>query len=206
MSKMKIAAAVCSLSWLLGFAGCTTGEDAWIPVGDETDSGSGTTEASDSLLGSSEAAAQSESGADCIYVYVCGAVHQPGVVCLQKGARAEQALEAAGGLREDAAAEYVNLAARLTDGEKLFFPTKEELLGQNVVSNLQTEQSTGRVNLNTADENTLCTLPGIGPAKAKDIIEYRDKNGPFKKPSDIMKVPGIKSGLFESIRDSISTE
>ncbi|MDE7403587.1 MAG: helix-hairpin-helix domain-containing protein, partial [Lachnospiraceae bacterium] len=58
--------------------------------------------------------------------------------------------------------------------------------------------------INTAGEELLCTLPGVGSAKAKSIISYREKNGPFEKKEDIMNVEGIKNGLFEKIKDSIT--
>ena len=64
-------------------------------------------------------------------------------------------------------------------------------------------EESGKVDLNTADENTLCTLPGIGPSRAKSIIDYRDKNGKFKKIEDVMQVSGIKEAAFEKIKDRI---
>lgn len=138
-----------------------------------------------------------------IYVYVCGAVMTPGVVRLAVGSRAEQALQAAGGFAAEAQTDYVNLAARVTDGEKLYFPTKEEAVELERTAGAQSE---GKVNINTADVQVLCTLSGIGPAKAGDIIAYREKNGDFQAPEDLMKVPGIKENAFEKLRDKITAE
>jgi competence protein ComEA len=63
-----------------------------------------------------------------------------------------------------------------------------------------------RVNINTADETTLMSLPGIGKAKAKSIVEYRNKNGSFKTTEDLMKIPGIKEGLFAKIEDLVTVK
>lgn len=140
-----------------------------------------------------------------IYVYVCGAVNSPGVVALQEGSRAEAALEAAGGFRQDARTDYVNLAARVSDGEKLYFPTEEETAG--LPAELSEESGgDGLININTADEAALCTLSGIGTSKARDILRYREENGPFDSCEDIMNVPGIKENVYNKIRDRIKIE
>lgn len=139
-----------------------------------------------------------------IYVYVCGAVNSPGVVVLEEGSRAEAALEAAGGFRQDAGRDHVNLAAKVSDGEKLYFPTEEEAAG---LSAERPEESggDGLVNINTADEAALCTLSGIGESRARDIVRYREENGPFENCEDIMNVPGIKSSVYGKIKDKIKT-
>lgn len=135
-----------------------------------------------------------------IYVHVCGAVNCPGVVALPEGSRAEAALEAAGGLREDAKADWVNLAAKVADGDRLYFPTAEEAEAE------AGEEEDGLVNINTADEAALCTLSGVGESRARDILRYREENGPFKTREDIMKVPGIKTSVYNRIKDRIKTE
>lgn len=135
-----------------------------------------------------------------ICVYVCGAVAEPGVVELPEGSRGEDAVALAGGMTQEADTAYVNLAARLSDGEKLFIPTKEEaeLLEQD-----ESVRAGGLVNINTADSGELCTLPGIGESRAADIISFRERNGAFAAIEDIMKVPGIKANAFEKIREKI---
>lgn len=138
-----------------------------------------------------------------IYVYVCGAVEQPGVVKLIPGSRGEMAVLEAGGMTADADSTYVNLAAKLEDGEKLFIPTKEE------ATSLELEQQTienGIININTAELEALCTLPGIGESRARDIIMHREKNGRFEHIEDIMKVSGIKTNAFEKMKDKIAIE
>lgn len=140
-----------------------------------------------------------------IYVYVCGAVNSPGVVTLQEGSRAEAALEAAGGFRTDARTDYVNLAAKVSDGEKLYFPTEEETAG--LLTELPEESAgDGLININTADEATLCMLSGIGESRAGDIVRYREENGPFESCEDIMNVPGIKTSVYSKIKDRIKIE
>ena len=133
-----------------------------------------------------------------ILVHVCGAVKNPGVVSLPEGSRAQDALDAAGGFSENAGRDFVNLAEPVQDGQKLYFPTTEEAQG----AALQ-EAGDGRVNINTADIAALCTLPGIGEARARDIIAYRDANGAFENCEDIMKVSGIKDSVYGRISDKI---
>ena len=135
-----------------------------------------------------------------IRVYVCGAVANPGVVEVAQGSRAEDALLAAGGFAEDAGREAVNLADWITDGQMLYFPTKEE------ARQAGTKTAQGLVNINTADAAQLCTLPGIGESRAADIIAYRERNGGFDSCEDIMKVPGIKTSVYEKIRDKIRAD
>lgn len=136
-----------------------------------------------------------------IRVYVCGAVEKPGVVSLSEGSRAEDALAAAGGFSEDARRDYVNLAEWVTDGQKLYFPTLEE-----AESLMVQESGNGLVNINTADVDTLCTLPGIGESRAKDIIAYREAHGAFESCEDIMQVSGIKNSVYSKISDMITVK
>lgn len=140
-------------------------------------------------------------GAQMISVYVCGAVVSPGVVELPEGSRAADALQAAGGFAEDADISYVNLAAKVQDCEKLYFPSVEEALDLSAQ-----EKGTGLVNINTAGVDALCTLSGIGEARAGDIIAYREENGPFENKEDIMKVPGIKENAYKKISDKITVK
>lgn len=138
-----------------------------------------------------------------VCVYVCGAVNSPGVVSLPGGSRYNDALEAAGGFTEDAAKEAVNLAKYISDGEQIFFPTKEE--AQMIAESAQMKQS-GLVNINTAAVSKLCELPGIGESKAQAIVAYREQNGAFLKTEDVMKVPGIKESAYNQMRDLITVQ
>lgn len=138
-----------------------------------------------------------------VYVYVCGAVNSPGVVALEPGSRVEDALEAAGGFADAADRSCVNLAARVTDGEQIYFPTEEEALAPE---GQRRTADTGLVNINTADAAQLCTLPGIGASRAEDIIAYREENGGFQTEEDIMKVSGIKTAAYDKLRDKITVK
>lgn len=138
-----------------------------------------------------------------IYVYVCGAVMQPGVVELAEGSRAAEALEAAGGFAPQAQTDYVNLAAKVADGEKLYFPEEGEA---ELLHSREEAQASGLVNINTAGAQQLCTLPGIGASRAQDIIRYREQNGEFECPEDIMKVSGIKENAYAKLKDLITVK
>ncbi len=139
-------------------------------------------------------------------VHICGAVVNPGVYTLEEGSRIYQAVEKAGGFREDAREDYLNQADLIVDGMKVYVPTCEETKGAlwEDISESAGAGQEGLVNINTADEERLCTLPGVGSAKAKSIIAYREKNGSYQKIEDIMNVEGIKEGLFQKIKDSIT--
>lgn len=144
-------------------------------------------------------------------VHVCGAVQNPGVYSLAEGSRIYEAVAAAGGLLPEADEAYLNQAACVTDGEQIYVPTQQEVLEQSVTlvrNGQQTEsgivsQDT-KVNLNTATKEQLCTLPGIGESKAESIISYRNEHGAYGQIEDIMKVEGIKDGLFQKIKDRIT--
>lgn len=152
---------------------------------------------------SAEETVQGEAEERLIYVHVCGAVNNPGVVMLPEGSRAEAALNLAGGFTFEACVDSVNLAQILVDGQQLFFPSMEEAL---LEKKAEEAMKAGIVNLNTADEAKLCTLPGVGASRAGDIIAYRERNGVFSKIEDIMKVPGIKESLFQKIQDKITVD
>lgn len=138
-----------------------------------------------------------------ICVHVCGAVETPGVVYLPPGSRAADALEAAGGFAADAAEEAVNLAAQVSDGEKIYFPAREEY---EVQAEQEKAAASGLVNINTADIDKLCTLPGIGESRAADIIAYRESHGSFAACEDIMQVSGIKDSVYNKIRGRITVK
>ena len=152
------------------------------------------------------AASEEKEEARSIYVQVCGAVRCPGVYELSPDARVYEAIELSGGLTEDAAAAAVNQAGRLEDGQMILVPTADEWAGQREAVSAANGSSDGqddRVNINTADEALLQTIPGIGKARAQSIITYRQEHGEFATIEDIKKVSGIKDGLFQKIKDKI---
>ena len=131
----------------------------------------------------------------------------PGVYQLKDGMRICDAVEAAGGLTKAASREYWNLAEKLSDGQMIYFPTEEEARERKAsaeAAGATVEESDGRIDINTADATQLVTIPGIGETRAAAILAYREKNGPFAKVEDIMQVSGIKSALFEKMKDYIT--
>ena len=142
-----------------------------------------------------------------VYVYVTGAVANPGVYSLDEGLRVCDAVEAAGGLAEDADASTVNLARVLSDGEHIDLPTKAEVeaaLVQGPAGGASgAAVATSLVNINTADASALETLSGVGSATAQAIISDREQNGPFSSIEDLMRVDGIGEKKFAKLKDSI---
>lgn len=194
MRKKKMAA-LCSLVLCILFTACgrDAGEIFLFPEdGESVGAGSG-----EAVVGATAEQFGGEASS-AICVYVCGAVKCPGVVELPEGSRVNDALEAAGGFAEDASRDHVNLAARVADGEKLFFPTCEE-----AASAAEEKSGDGLININTASSEELCTLPGIGASRAADIIRYREREGTFETCEDIMKVTGIKNSVYDKIKDRI---
>ncbi len=168
--------------------------------GDSGEAGGGTGGGGSSRTGEEVKVPEQET---VIRVYVCGAVANPGVVEITQGSRVEDALKAAGGFAADAGREAVNLADWVSDGQKVYFPREGEAAEESAA---QSQAASGLVNINTADMETLCTLPGIGESRARDIISYREANGGFEACEDIMKVPGIKTAAYEKIRDKITVK
>lgn len=136
-----------------------------------------------------------------ICVYVCGEVKSPGVYELEAGARVSEAVEAAGGMTEEAAESWLNLAEHMTDGQKIEVPSKEQ---EEQLKEEAFGRESGLVNLNTASAEQLTTLTGIGESKAEDILNYRETHGGFRTIEELMQIPGIKERVFEKIKDQIT--
>ncbi|CDZ74833.1 competence protein [Peptoniphilus sp. ING2-D1G] len=135
-----------------------------------------------------------------IYVHVCGQVKNPGLIKLKADARVIDAVNAAGGMYDDADIDNINLAKKLQDEERVYIPAVGEVNVNTVFSSSSIEQ----ININTADVNELQNLPGIGPKTAEKIIKYRE-NKSFSKIEDIMNVGGIGEKKFNEIKDYIKT-
>jgi competence protein ComEA len=133
-------------------------------------------------------------------VHITGAVRNPGVYTLPPGSRVHAVLEAAGGPTGAADLDALNLAAYLADGEQLRVPTLAEATTQAFTL------STGLVDLNSANQAELESLPGIGPTMAERIIAYRQEHGPFLYIEDVMAVEGIGEGIFAKIKEQITVE
>jgi competence protein ComEA len=129
-------------------------------------------------------------------IYVTGAVMHPGVYTLPDGSRVDAVILAAGGFAVGAEQDGINLAAILEDGQQIDVP--------GIVST--SHVNAGRVNINTATEDELDALPGIGPTTAQAIVEYRLLNGEFQTVQDIQNVPGVGPSTYDRIKDFISIE
>ena len=130
--------------------------------------------------------------------HVTGRVNAPGVYILSPGAEVQDAIQAAGGASVDADLEWLNLAAVVQDHQQIVVPRR------STDSKALDRPSAGLVNINTADSETLQTLPGIGPALAGRIIDYRDAHGPFVALEDLLNVKGIGEVTLEKLRPLIS--
>ena len=143
-------------------------------------------------------------GQATIVVDIHGDVHQPGVYRLPANARVQDAVQAAGGYRHGEDATYVNAAALLDDGVEVVIPGPleegrtqpagnqvESIIKSGPGTNPENQANSLQIDLNTADERTLQTLPGIGPGRAAAIAGYRRERGPFQRVQDLLNVPGI---------------
>ncbi len=139
-----------------------------------------------------------------LYVHVSGAVREPGLYVVPAGSRLVDAVAAAGGFAKDAARDAVNLARTVSDGEQIAVPRKGEETAPAAGPGGGTGPGGGKVNLNTADEAALDTLPRIGPAIAQRIIQWREDNGRFTSVEDLLAVPGIGEKMLASLRDLVT--
>lgn len=135
-----------------------------------------------------------------IVVDISGAVEKPGVYDLSSEARVSDVIEAAGGVSEDADSVYIakniNLAQKVTDGQKLYIPFASEQAQSTEVLG----QETGRVSINTANSAALETLPGIGPVTAEKII----KNRPYSSVDDLLSKKSVGPSVFADIKELVS--
>lgn len=164
----------------------------------------------DSALAATDVEAQK------IYVHVSGSVTDPKVVSVDSGSRVSDAIDAAGGFTAEAAKDSLNLARVLEDGEHIHVvsiaeaaaqaTTPSEAAGLTGTVESQSQNGTassGKININKATAAELQTLSGIGEAKAKKIIDYREANGAFKSIEELTKVSGIGDKTLESIKQAI---
>jgi len=168
-------------------------------------------------------------GQSSIFVDVGGAVNLSGLFVLPAGSRVADAIEAAGGLAEDADVKYINRACLLADGDRLYVPTVSEVRdgtapptagqvtahggasaapgGASSSSSQGASQElsgSALININTAGPEELQKLNGVGPVTAQKIIDYRTKKGGFKSIEDLMNVSGIGAKTFEKLRDYVT--
>lgn len=155
---------------------------------------------------------------ETIVVDVKGAIKQPGVYQSSPTERVNDVINRAGGLTEQGDASQVNFAAHVQDEMVIYVPVKGEVsptlppsgtvLGSSPQSVVASSGETGKakVNLNKAEESELETLPGVGPAKAAAILDYRKQNGSFQSIDDLKKISGIGDKTFEKLKDLITVQ
>jgi competence protein ComEA len=142
-----------------------------------------------------------------IVVHVGGAVRRPGIFELKPGDRVADALELAG-TRAHADVAALNLAEQVVDGGKIDVPRRGEAVesagGLDPASSTSSEAAGAVVNINTADETLLDTIPEVGPATAQAIIEYRTQIGSFTSVEQLIEVTGIGPATLEAMRPFVS--
>ena len=161
--------------------------------------------AADGETAGGQTAAEGQAEQSGLFIHICGEVTEPGVYELPAGSRIYEAVEMAGGFTPEASKSYVNLAQTLRDGDKIEIPAEGEEpsvpAGQGEAA--AESMADDLVDINTASRQELCTIPGVGESRADSIISYREQNGGFSRIEDIMKVEGIKEGMFAKMKDKI---
>lgn len=153
---------------------------------------------------------------EIIAIHITGQVKKPGILYLKLGSRIADAIQEAGGATKNADLDRVNLAYILSDGQKIYIPSKNEKeeeisyiisnSGENILveeGNNKKEGVNEKVNINTATQTELEELPGIGPSLAQRIIEYRETNGNFQSIEDLQNVKGIGDSKYGNIKDHV---
>ena len=165
---------------------------------------------------------------EMVSVDIKGEVNIPGIYSVEVNSRVIDVISQAGGLTENADTTVINLSKKVKDEMVIIIYSKEQVAHfeetkkqeeylqnkciepeENSIHNdacIQDNQTTisGKVNINTATQEELMTLTGIGASKAKDIISYRETNGPFTKIEDLKNVPGIGDSIFARIQENIT--
>lgn len=156
---------------------------------------------------------KTEAQQEDIIVDVKGQINQPGVYPANQAERVMDVIQRAGGLTDKADKSQVNFAAHVQDEMVIYIPAIGEVgtaptnPGSSSTPLSKTVGSdTGKININKAVESDLQNLPGIGPAKAKAIMQYREENGPFKAAEDLKKISGIGDKTYEKLKDAVSLQ
>jgi competence protein ComEA len=140
-----------------------------------------------------------------IYVDISGEIYSPGIYALPAASRLEDVIILAGGLTDRADVSRINRAELLEDGDKIVIPS----INSGDVSRGNNDPTSSTldglpININQATSEELEKLPGIGPEKAQEIIDFRNEYGNFTQIEEIMEVPGIGETTFEEIKDLIT--
>ncbi|MBB1545617.1 MAG: helix-hairpin-helix domain-containing protein [Clostridiales bacterium] len=157
-----------------------------------------------------------------IFVHIDGYINNPGVYEIKENDRIKTLIDKAGGFKEGYSIKNINLAAKLSDGDKIYIPSvSEEKVsednnnnntnssgkGQNVKNdrnNVSVMKNNSKININTANISELKQITGIGESTANKIIDYRENVGKFKKIEDIKEVKGIGDAKYESLKNKIT--
>lgn len=138
-----------------------------------------------------------------VLAHAAGAVRSPGVYRLDPAARVADLVDAAGGALEDGDLDRLNLAAPLTDGERVYVPRLGEPVPEVGTGGGAAEEAGRPVDVNTAGAEELEVLPGVGPATAKAILDERERRGRFATVDDLLDVRGIGPAKLEALRDQV---
>lgn len=148
-----------------------------------------------------------------IAVEIAGAVATPGVYELPAEARVVDVVGAAGGTTADADLGSVNLARRVRDEDRLVIPSRQPAPPTSTTTTTSDEPgpttAAGQpnlVNINTASVAELDGLPGIGPAIAQRVVDYRTEQGPFQTVDELARVNGISSAMVDELRSGITAD
>ena len=157
-----------------------------------------------------------------IFVHIDGYINNPGVYEIKENDRIKILIDKAGGFKEGYSIKNINLAAKLSDGDKIYIPSVSEEKnsennnnininssgkGQNVKAdrnNVSIMKNNSKININTANISELKQITGIGESTANKIIDYRENVGKFKKIEDIKEVKGIGDAKYESLKNKIT--
>lgn len=143
-----------------------------------------------------------------VYAHAAGAVARPGLYRLPAGARVADLVEAAGGPLPDGDVDQLNLAARVSDGDRVYVPRRGEVADPSAAGPAGGPAGAGagagaRLDLNAATEAQLDELPGIGPATASAIVQERTRRGRFKSVEELLDVRGIGPAKLEQLRELV---
>lgn len=183
----------------------------------QTDRSNQTDQTDQTVTSKAVAVETQKTSGEKIFVYVTGAVNNPGMIELEsigREFRAGDAINASGGLLPTADVDKINLAEKIEDGQHIRVPEKSVARSINPNGSSNADGSSGSsdsgvadgnlVNINTAGAEELDTLPGIGPAMAQRIIDYRQVNGSFKSIDELQNVRGIGPKKFDDLKDRIT--
>jgi competence protein ComEA len=187
-NRIKLAAAVVALTLVASFL--LLSNDGQVEGSSRSLSATNST-----TSGQAEFTVGGNNSAGTVFVHVVGAVGQPGIYELEFGSRVADAIQAAGGLTAEAFDASVNLARVLSDGEQVRVLSADQIA--------DSEQSS-IISLNQASTRQLEALPGVGPALAGRIVEWRERNGSFSTLEQLLEVSGIGPKLFENLREFVT--